>query len=61
MPSSGMLQRVTLVRTHVSEERIASIIQITRIGELGTTLFPEDGILLYSSGIQMSTNIYAIL
>jgi hypothetical protein len=33
-----MLRRVTLVRTDVSEERIASIIGVTRIGELGTTL-----------------------
>jgi hypothetical protein len=29
---------VTLVRTEVSEERIASFITATRIGELGTTL-----------------------
>jgi hypothetical protein len=29
---------VALVRTEVSEERIASIIIVTRIGELGTTL-----------------------
>jgi hypothetical protein len=31
-----MLRRVALVRTDVSEERIASIIRVTRIGELGT-------------------------
>jgi hypothetical protein len=35
--SSGMLRRVALVRTGV-EERIASIIKMRRIGELGTTL-----------------------
>jgi hypothetical protein len=29
---------VTLVRTDVSEERIASIIKVKGIGELGTTL-----------------------
>jgi hypothetical protein len=29
---------VVLVRTDVLEERIASIIRVTRIGELGTTL-----------------------
>jgi hypothetical protein len=29
---------LALVRTDVSEERIASIIRVTRIGELGTTL-----------------------
>jgi hypothetical protein len=38
MPSSGMLRRVGLVRSDVSEELSASIIRVTRIGELGTTL-----------------------
>jgi hypothetical protein len=33
-----MLRRVDLVRTDVSEELSASIITVTRIGELGTTL-----------------------
>jgi hypothetical protein len=33
-----MLRRVALVRTDVSEELSASIIRVTRIGELGTTL-----------------------
>jgi hypothetical protein len=36
MASSGMLRRVTLVRTEVSEQLSASIIRVTRIGELGT-------------------------
>jgi hypothetical protein len=36
MASSGMLCRVTLVRTEVLEELSASIIRVTRIGELGT-------------------------
>jgi hypothetical protein len=36
MPSSGMLQRVALVRADVSEKLSASIIRETRIGELGT-------------------------
>jgi hypothetical protein len=35
MPSSGMLRRVALVRTDVSEEFSASIIRVTRIDELG--------------------------
>jgi hypothetical protein len=35
---SGMLRRVPLVRTDVSEGLIAPIIRVTRIGELGTTL-----------------------
>jgi hypothetical protein len=33
-----MLGRVALVRTDVSEERSASFIRVTRIGELGPTL-----------------------
>jgi hypothetical protein len=36
MVSSGMLRRVAFVRTDVSEELSASIIRVTRIGELGT-------------------------
>jgi hypothetical protein len=36
--SSGMLLRVALVRTDVSEERIASIIRVKRIGDVGRTL-----------------------
>jgi hypothetical protein len=36
MASSGMLRRVALVRADVSEELSASIIKVTRIGELGT-------------------------
>jgi hypothetical protein len=38
MTSSGMLRRVALVRTDVSEELSASFIIVTRIGELGTML-----------------------
>jgi hypothetical protein len=38
MVSSGMLRRVTLVRTDVSEKLSASFIRVTRIGELGTML-----------------------
>jgi hypothetical protein len=38
MASSGMLRRVALVGTDVSKELSASIIRMTRIGELGTAL-----------------------
>jgi hypothetical protein len=37
MVSSGLLRRVALVRTDVSEERGASFIRVTTIGELGKT------------------------
>jgi hypothetical protein len=37
MMSSGMLRRVALVRTDVSEEPSASFIRVTRLSELGTT------------------------
>jgi hypothetical protein len=38
MVSFGMLYHVANVRTDVSEELGASIMRVTRIGELGTTL-----------------------
>jgi hypothetical protein len=38
MSSSGMLRRVAVVRTDVSEERSTSFIRVTRIGELGKML-----------------------
>jgi hypothetical protein len=36
IPYSGMLRRVALVRVDISEEHIASIIKVKRIGQLGT-------------------------
>jgi hypothetical protein len=54
MSFSGMLRRMTLVRTDVSEEYSASVIRVVKIGELETTFavtsnrrvnIPEDGIL----------------
>jgi hypothetical protein len=38
MPSSGILRRVIVVRTDVSDQRVASIIEVTRIGDLVTSL-----------------------
>jgi hypothetical protein len=38
MTSSGMLRRVALLRTDFLEESRATIIRVTRIGEVGTTL-----------------------
>jgi hypothetical protein len=42
---TGMLRRVALVRTDVSEELSASFIRMTRVGELGTTesCHPDEG------------------
>jgi hypothetical protein len=36
MASSGLLRHMALVRTDVSEELSASVIRVTRLGELGT-------------------------
>jgi hypothetical protein len=55
MVSSGMLRRVALVRTNVSEELSASFIRVTRIGELGTTL----AVVTYS--VVLSSPIHVIL
>jgi hypothetical protein len=43
MASSGMLHRVALVRTDVSEELSASFIRVTRIGELGKLAVTSNG------------------
>jgi hypothetical protein len=47
MASSGMLRRVALVRTDVSEELSASFIRVTRIGELGTLGVTSNRLTLY--------------
>jgi hypothetical protein len=45
--SSGMLRRVSLLRTDVSEERSTSIIRVIRIGELvNTNVVPSPLILV---------------
>jgi hypothetical protein len=38
MPSSGMLRRVAVLGTDVSEVLSNSIIRVTRIGSVGTSL-----------------------
>jgi demethoxyubiquinone hydroxylase (CLK1/Coq7/Cat5 family) len=48
MPSSGMLRRLALTRTDVSEEHSAYIIRVTRIGELGATLVVTGKLFLRS-------------
>jgi hypothetical protein len=59
MASFGMLRRVALVRTDVSEELSAYIIRVTRIGELGTTLAVTSG--FKTRGRECLLSIYPIL
>jgi hypothetical protein len=54
IPSSAMLRRVALVQTDVSEERVASIIKVTRIDELGTKL----AVTSNRSTLERSTVVY---
>jgi hypothetical protein len=61
-----MLRHVTLVRTDVSEELSASIIRVTRIGELGTTLAVTNNRrtlrqLLVTANVVFSSPILVIL
>jgi hypothetical protein len=49
MPSSGMLSHVALVRINVLEELSASIIRVTRIGELGTLAITSNRHLLWKT------------
>jgi hypothetical protein len=43
MPSSGILRRVALVRTDVSEERFASIIKVEEISKLAFNFYSMGG------------------
>jgi hypothetical protein len=49
MASFGMLRREALVRTDVSEELSASLIEVTIIDELGTTLAVTSSPILVTS------------
>jgi hypothetical protein len=46
-----MLRRVAVVKTEVSEERSASIIRVTRIGEIGTLAVPSNRRTLRRHGV----------
>jgi hypothetical protein len=54
--SSGMLRRVALVRTDISEELSASFIRVTRISELGTTLLRSVRRLLVTASVVPSSS-----
>jgi hypothetical protein len=61
MPFSGMIRGVALVRTDVSEERSASIIRVTRIGEPGTTLARSVLRLLVTANVPTSPIIVTLM
>jgi hypothetical protein len=56
-----MLRRVALVRTDVSEELSASIIRVTRIGELGTLAVTVQCVLVTSYDYVPSSPILVTL
>jgi hypothetical protein len=64
MWSSGILRRVALVRIDISEERSASIIRITRSGELGTTLAVTSSVrqlLVTANAVPSSPNLVTLM
>jgi hypothetical protein len=61
MASSGMLRRAALVRTDVSEELSASIIRVTRIGELRTMFLRSLRRLLVTANVVPSSPILVTL
>jgi hypothetical protein len=61
MVSSGLLRRVALVRTNVSEEPGASFIRVTKIGELGTVFLRNVRRLLVAACVVPSSPIFVTL
>jgi hypothetical protein len=58
MASSVMLRLVALVRTDVSEELSASIIRVTRIGELGTIAISNNRSTLRRNTLSVASYSY---
>jgi hypothetical protein len=56
-----MLRRVALVRTDVSEEHSASIIGVTRIGELGLLAITSNWHILWRNAMWEWKHYYGIL
>jgi hypothetical protein len=61
MASSGMLGRVALVRTDISEELSASFNRVTRISELGTTLAVTNRLLVTANVITSSPILVTLM
>jgi hypothetical protein len=67
MQSFGMLRHVALVRTHISEERIGSIIVVRIIGELGKMLAATSnrgtpcGLLVTATVISSSPSLATVM
>jgi predicted nucleic acid-binding protein len=52
-----MLRRLALIRTDISEERISSIIRVTRIGKLGSTLAVTSNTLMVEAMRSSKTSV----
>jgi hypothetical protein len=61
MPYSEMLRRVALARIDVSEERIASIIRATGVGELGTLAVTSNRSTLVTAKVVPTSSILVAL
>jgi demethoxyubiquinone hydroxylase (CLK1/Coq7/Cat5 family) len=61
MPSSGMLRSLAPIRTDISEERVASIIRVTRIGELGTLAVTSNRSTLRRNTMRVTVFLRSIL
>jgi hypothetical protein len=61
MVFSGMLSRVALVRTDVSQELSVSFIRVIRIGELETTLAVTRNLLVTASVISSSPILVTLM